>query len=128
MNARNEGTAGRPIFETKTDGDQEKRIEATSGLHHSMLNTEAGKLQEYLTEEEGAIPEQDEATKGKLVPKKRVQRVAVEDVKELGYELNLCLRTKGFTFEGMDKVFKDVVVNIINLSQLRQRNHGNQIM
>ena len=42
--------------------------------------------------------------KQKGVPKKRVQKVRQENVQNIGYEINLRLRTKKLTFEDIDKV------------------------
>ena len=42
--------------------------------------------------------------KQKGVPKKRVQKVRPEDVKDIGYELNLRLRIKKVTFDDIEKV------------------------
>ena len=39
------------------------------------------------------------------VAKKRVQKVRPEDVKDIGYEINLRLRIKKITFEDIEKVF-----------------------
>jgi len=46
-----------------------------------------------------------------LIPKKRVQKVSVDDVRELGYELNMCVRAGGITFEELDQV-REILVNL----------------
>ncbi len=52
-------------------------------------------------EEEGEIVQAEEEKN--TGPKKRVQKVSVDDVRELGYELNMCLRASGITFEELDQ-------------------------
>jgi len=51
------------------------------------------------SQEEEAQPEEPKV----VVPKKRVQKVSVDDVRDLGYELNMSVRVGGITFEELDQ-------------------------
>lgn len=76
----------------------------------SFTPEEKLKLAEY--NEVEALTKSQEFKKSKTMPKKRVQKVRPDDIKEIGYELNLRLRIKKLTFEDIDRVsFKGRVVN-----------------
>jgi len=60
------------------------------------------KLAEY--SEADTLTKSQELQKKKTIARKRVQKVRPEDVKDIGYELNLRLRIKKLTFEEIDRV------------------------
>ena len=76
-----------------------------ASLHVNVFSPEEkGKILSYSQTELKA-----ETHEKKKSYKKRVQKVRPEDMKKIGYELNLRLRARRLTFEDLDKV---IILNI----------------
>jgi len=68
----------------------------------TLTPEEKQKLAEY--SEVDNLTKSQELQKKKTIARKRVQKVRPDDVKDIGYELNLRLRIKKLTFEEIDRI------------------------
>lgn len=75
-----------------------------ASLQRAFSQDEQDKLVIYNQTSTRAASQQDKKQAGG--PKKRVQKVRPEDVKDIGYEINLRLRIKKVTFDDVDSTLR----------------------